>query len=825
MLSSLFSLAALPLATQALLEFPMDNRMVQEPGLIRFPLDIAAGAPTKNRMLRRQNEIGVNAEKSGFFYSIELQVGTPAQAVRVNFDTGSAELWINPVCSKSTDPGFCDKLGRFNGSQTFVDTNTTHEIRYGTGFAKLEYGYDYVQIGSAKISQQMFGVATDSEFASAGILGAAPQLKGWKSDYPLVLDNMVAQGFIKSRAFSLDIRTLASKRGSVVFGGIDTKKFSGHLEKRPIIPAAESPDKLTRYWIYLDGVSVTKEDGSKVVIFDQANGQPVLLDSGYTVSALPTKHFNKIKDAFPGASAPPEGDKSGLYRVPCDVGSKNGSVNFKFGKTEIVVPYDDFIWKQPDKNLCVLGVTPDDEFPVLGDTFLRGAYAVYDQDNRNIHLANNEDCGSSLLAIGTGPDAVPSVEGDCGRPKPTTTSTHSKTTSAPIPTGHNSTISSTQSTPSSSSVASPTSTHSRTTSATIPTAHDSTVITSAKPTASSSSTASLTIPTAKNSTVISAKPTTTSTFVSTSHDNNNTVPNTSELTSTTSKPISITSKSLSITSNTPPTGTEQITTVPVTYTSTFTTTSVHTITSCPPYVTGCPIGSVTTETITGVTTWCPDNTTPSAKPPQTTETNPLPTTVITAQPTITSAPSITSVFTTIKTHTITSCPGQASCSKGHVTTEVITSTTYLCPESTATFTIPRTHTCREGDSECKPGDTVTTVFTVTVEPQPTADKPTPVPGCGDNCVLPPPAQTQPPAETTAAETQPGITAVITAPGSVPTTVSGTNGTITTVTKPSDTPCSTCSPETTSPPLTGGASGSRVPIMAVAIIVGALAVTL
>ncbi|KAG8424616.1 hypothetical protein J3458_001389 [Metarhizium acridum] len=658
---------------------------------------------------------------------------------------------------------------------------------------------------------------------SAGILGAAPQLKGWKSDYPLVLDNLAAQGFIKSRAFSLDIRSIASKRGSVVFGGIDTKKFSGHLEKRPIIPATESPDKLTRYWIYLDGVSVTKEDGSKAVIFDQANGQPVLLDSGYTVSALPTRHFNKIKDAFPGVSAPPEDDKSGLYRVPCDVGSKNGSVNFKFGKTEIVVPYDDFIWKQPENNLCVLGVTPDDEFPVLGDTFLRGAYAVYDQDNRDIHLANNEDCGSSLVAIGTGPDAVPSVEGDCGRPEPTTTSTHSKTTLATIPTG-NSTISSAKHTTSSSSVVSPTSTHSTTSSAAIPTAHNSSVIPSAKSTASSSSTASLTIPATRNSTVISAKPTTASTLVSTGHEDN-TVLTTSKLISTTSKPISITSKSTSTTSNPLPTGTEQNTTVPVTHTSTFTTTSVHTILSCPPYVTGCPIGSVTTETITGVTTWCPGNTAPSAKPPQTTETKtPPPATVITVQPTVTSAPSITSVFTTTKTHAITSCSEQASCNKGHVTTEVVTSTTYLCPESTATFTITRTHTCREGDNGCRSGDVVTTVFTVTVEPQPTADKPTPVPGCGDNCVLPPPAQTRPAAETTAAETQPSITAIITAPGPVP-TVPGTNGTITTTSKPGDTPCSTCSPETTSTPMTAGASGFRIPIMAVAMIVGALTVIL
>lgn len=51
--------------------------------------------------------------------------------------------------------------------------------------------------------------------------------------------------------------------------------------------------------------------------------------------------------------------------------------------------------------------------PVLGDSFLRAAYVVYDQDNRNLHLAQAANCGSNLIAIGSGKDAVPSSTGDC----------------------------------------------------------------------------------------------------------------------------------------------------------------------------------------------------------------------------------------------------------------------------------------------------------------------------------------------------------------------------------------------------------------------------
>jgi hypothetical protein len=61
----------------------------------------------------------------------------------------------------------------------------------------------------------------------------------------------------------------------------------------------------------------------------------------------------------------------------------------------------------------VLRLTTHPLEPVLGDSFLRAAYVVYDQDNRNLHLAQAANCGSNLVEIGSGSDAVPSVTGDC----------------------------------------------------------------------------------------------------------------------------------------------------------------------------------------------------------------------------------------------------------------------------------------------------------------------------------------------------------------------------------------------------------------------------
>ncbi len=46
-----------------------------------------------------------------------------------------------------------------------------------------------------------------------GLLGAGPNLKGFKSEYPLLIDSLAEQGLIESRAFSLDIRALEDDRG------------------------------------------------------------------------------------------------------------------------------------------------------------------------------------------------------------------------------------------------------------------------------------------------------------------------------------------------------------------------------------------------------------------------------------------------------------------------------------------------------------------------------------------------------------------------------------------------------------------------------------
>lgn len=258
---------------------------------------------------------------------------------------------------------------------------------------------------------------------------------------------MVSQGLIASRAFSLDLRSVDSANGSLIFGGVDTGKYAGSLAKQPILDPADSPSGADRYWINMTSVGLTLSNGTSGLL---ASGiLPVFLDSGGTLSRFPNETFFAIGDAFSEATF---NETTAFYDIDCAMRDETGSVDFGFGEDEsekvISISYADFIWNQTDEGQCVLGIAidnsklfPDSVFapvfslpqtlsdltmldePVLGDSFLRAAYVVYDQDNGNLHLAQAEDCGENIIAIGSGVDAVPSSTGQCTGPAGTVAST------------------------------------------------------------------------------------------------------------------------------------------------------------------------------------------------------------------------------------------------------------------------------------------------------------------------------------------------------------------------------------------------------------------
>ncbi|KAK0619592.1 aspartic peptidase domain-containing protein [Immersiella caudata] len=690
--------AALPAAAAALDLFS-DTRIVQEPGLIRFPVTATEGGTIVGPLAKRQIEVGSLAALSGTLYTVNINIGTPGQTVPVQFDTGSSELWVNPVCSKSTTPSFCDAQGRFTLSSSIVNYGVGGSVTYGTGYAEFDYVSDFVRLGSATITQQIFGVATDSAHAVVGIMGAGPALTGWSSaGYPLVIDSLYDQSLINSRAFSMDLRGFDSPDGAVIFGGIDTKKYQGSLVKLPVVPDDQSPDGLTRWYIRLAGIKVSQPGGSVVDVYTKPEGQAgqaFLVDSGYTLSALPTPIFNNLVAAFPSASYVPSSD---LYTVDCMDPGEGGTIDFIFGdelnSKTIKVPYYDFVWHAPGTSVCVLGAF-EDSFPVLGDTFLRSAYVVYDWDNRNIHLAQSENCGSNLVAIGQGANAVPNLTGECSPSTPPVSSVPPvASSSAPVSSIPVSASSSSILPSSAQSSAPPSSSSTPPPSSSVPPSSIS-----IPPSVSASASVSSSAP----ASVSSEEP-----WCDPEEEDPSSVPSSSEASST---PASVPSSSEPAPSSVPASSTPS-SSVPMS--------------SAPSSAAPSSIPSSAAPSSSVSVSIAPSSSVPASSPAVSSG----PVSSITSSSSVapSSKPVDTITYTRTDIYTITSCPPHVyNCHPGHVTTEIVAVTTTVCPQTTATYAIPQTYVCPGVAHGCKPGETITTKVPLTLKPHVPGGKPVAIP--------------------------------------------------------------------------------------------------
>lgn len=237
------------------------------------------------------------------------------------------------------------------------------------------------------------------------------------TQYPNLVDSLVSQGFIATQAYSLWlddvgkfclklpccirpllISNIEAAQGSLLFGGIDTAKYSGTLSSLKIYP--ESRDGIIRsFAVALTSISATSPSGSDTLTASDF-AVAAILDSGTSLTYLPDNVAKVVFEEF-GASY----NRNLGYTIPCTIANVQGSLNFGFGGPNgpvIKVPISELVFPlTDDKNnpityrngqqACGLGLDSAGDGPVLlGDTFLRSAYVVYDLHNNRIGIAQTD---------------------------------------------------------------------------------------------------------------------------------------------------------------------------------------------------------------------------------------------------------------------------------------------------------------------------------------------------------------------------------------------------------------------------------------------------
>ncbi|CEI90069.1 Putative Rhizopuspepsin-4 [Rhizopus microsporus] len=310
------------------------------------------------------------------YYGI-VKVGTPPVELKLDFDTGSSDLWFaSTLCSSC---GSSQTLYDPSKSSTYQKDGRPWSIQYGDGSTSSGVlGTDTVELGGFSIKKQTIELAKEESdtFASGpidGLLGlgfdSITTVKGVKTP----VDNLISQGLISSPIFGVHLGK-ASKGGGgeYIFGGYDQSKIKGSLTKVPI-------DNSQGFW----GITV---DSTKVGDKSATDSFNAILDTGTTLLVLDTQVASQIAEAY---NAKDNGD--GTYSVDCDT-SKLQPLTFSIGGAEFEVPTDSIIFEKDNGN-CIAGFSSGDlgGLSILGDVFLKNNYVVFNQQVPEVQIAPSAD--------------------------------------------------------------------------------------------------------------------------------------------------------------------------------------------------------------------------------------------------------------------------------------------------------------------------------------------------------------------------------------------------------------------------------------------------
>jgi len=304
-----------------------------------------------------------------------IGVGTPAQEFQVIFDTGSSNLWIPSSSCKD-----CGSHVKYDSgaSSTYAANGTAFNIEYGSGPVAGFLSQDNVTVGSVTVQGQMFAEITDvSGLGLAygmgkfdGILGLAFPSIAVDGLTP-VFNNIFEQGLVEDDVFSFKLGTADGEAGELMFGGIDSSKYTGDLVYVPLSNET--------YWaLTLDGLSVNGES--------MTTAKRVIIDSGTSLLAGPV---DDVKALAAKVGAKKSWINPQEYTVPCSSVDSLPEITITMGGNNFTLAGKDYTINAGFT--CLFGIVgidvPVEPLWIAGDVFMRKYYTVFDYGQKRMGFA------------------------------------------------------------------------------------------------------------------------------------------------------------------------------------------------------------------------------------------------------------------------------------------------------------------------------------------------------------------------------------------------------------------------------------------------------
>ncbi|KAL1852712.1 hypothetical protein Plec18167_008967 [Paecilomyces lecythidis] len=324
-------------------------------------------------------------------YLAEVGIGTPAQTLKLDFDTGSADLWVwsTELPSNITAQAKGHTIFDPSKSSTWkASQGETWQISYGdSSSASGSVGTDNVNIGGVVVKNQAVELAKQisSQFQQGsgdGLLGLAWGNINTVKPSPVKtpVENMIAQDDIPKSAelFTANLGSWRDKNDPdkgesfYTFGYIDqdvVKQSGQEISYTPI-------DNSQGFWQF-DSTSATV-NGKTIT----RSGNKAIADTGTTLALVDDNTAKAIYDAIPGASY--DQDSQGYIYPSNTPADKLPTVTFAVGDKQFTVQKEDLGFAEAKTGYVYGGIQSrgDNPFDILGDTFLKSIYAIFDVGNK-----------------------------------------------------------------------------------------------------------------------------------------------------------------------------------------------------------------------------------------------------------------------------------------------------------------------------------------------------------------------------------------------------------------------------------------------------------
>ncbi|KAH8645751.1 aspartic peptidase domain-containing protein [Xylariales sp. PMI_506] len=342
---------------------------------------VQAFRESRLKMLKRTNGSAVNTpEQYDSEYLTPVEIGTPAQTLNLDFDTGSSDLWVFSSLTTSADVNGQTIYTPTDSTSAALSSGSTWDISYGDGSSSSGVVYtDTVTVGGVTFASQAVEAAKTvsssftSDSNSDGLLGLAFSTINTVSPNSVNTFFANVQSNLTESLFTADLKYEAP--GTYNFGWIDTSLYTGTI-------AYTDVDSSSGYWGFTaTGYSGTTT-GAGTTTAATTTSITGIADTGTTLALLPTDVCEAYYAAVSGATY---SNSVGGYVFACD--ATLADFSYTVGANTITIPgqYLNYSPVDTTNTTCYGGIQPDTSigFSIFGDVALKAALVVFKDDGTN----------------------------------------------------------------------------------------------------------------------------------------------------------------------------------------------------------------------------------------------------------------------------------------------------------------------------------------------------------------------------------------------------------------------------------------------------------